>query len=320
MYADLFNLMKNLLERIAKDDFLDTIKCARDFLKINFDDKVNEKNFLLDAKIDTGFGVQQATQNMKEEDVTNFKKECKLFIIQILKKLQDRSPLLYKFVRGASCLSPFVMQVRKTANFRIKIALEYLVDCNIFAATQADKVKSEYKEFISNSNVKKKLKSFDIEKDSLDIFLITICIELKSSDDFIEFIKVILVLFHGNAAVERSFSYNKEFLVENLQEDSLIAQRSVHDYISAKGGKIKNIPISKRMITAFRNSSSKRVAALEKKRIDENENNIRKRKATDEIKILKSKKQRAIDSQVTASEEIAECDSEIKKLENLIKS
>jgi len=42
-----------------------------------------------------------------------------------------------------------------------------------------------------------------------------------------------LSLFHGNAAVERSFSINKECLVENLLEDSLVAQRVVYDAVSA---------------------------------------------------------------------------------------
>lgn len=39
--------------------------------------------------------------------------------------------------------------------------------------------------------------------------------------------KKILIPFRGNAAVERSFSFNKEFLLENLQEDGLIAQSMI---------------------------------------------------------------------------------------------
>lgn len=41
----------------------------------------------------------------------------------------------------------------------------------------------------------------------------------------VKFMQKICVLFHGNAAVERSFSINKDCLVENLLERSLVAQR-----------------------------------------------------------------------------------------------
>jgi len=41
--------------------------------------------------------------------------------------------------------------------------------------------------------------------------------------------KLILVLSHGNAAVESGFSVNGDMLVENLHEASLVAQRIVYD-------------------------------------------------------------------------------------------
>ena len=60
------------------------------------------------------------------------------------------------------------------------------------------------------------------------------------------FVQQILVLFYGNAAVEHSFSFNKEFLVENIQEMSLIAQRIVHDTVLASGG-VDEVLIMKKM-------------------------------------------------------------------------
>ena len=41
-------------------------------------------------------------------------------------------------------------------------------------------------------------------------------------------------LSHGQAAVERGFSVNREIIVENLQQKSLISQRLVYDYITVK--------------------------------------------------------------------------------------
>lgn len=59
------------------------------------------------------------------------------------------------------------------------------------------------------------------QKDTLDAYFI----EMLSSDDTykycLQFMKISLVCFHGNAEVERGFSINSECLVVNLEEDSL---------------------------------------------------------------------------------------------------
>ena len=89
------------------------------------------------------------------------------------------------------------------------------------------------------------------------------------------FYKKNIVLFHGNAIVERSFSFNKEFLVENLSNESLVPQRSVHDYIKSVG-KITVIKINRSMISEFKSSSSKRLDALNNKK--ESEDTLKKRK------------------------------------------
>ena len=65
-----------------------------------------------------------------------------------------------------------------------------------------------------------------------------------------------MVIFHGNSAVERSFSLNKSFLVEILKEHSLKAQGSLHDFISSVG-KVGDIEVTNNMMTTFSNSSRK---------------------------------------------------------------
>lgn len=75
-----------------------------------------------------------------------------------------------------------------------------------------------------------------------------------------------MVSFQGNAAVERSFSFNNDFLVENLTEQSLISQRCVHDFIiNSNNGDIKNMQITKGMITAFKGASFKQNSSFERK-------------------------------------------------------
>ena len=67
-----------------------------------------------------------------------------------------------------------------------------------------------------------------------------------NTDPYQKLFKVVqhlLVLLHGQASVERGFSVNKELEVENLANQSLVAQRLVCDHINAVGG-ILNVSIS----------------------------------------------------------------------------
>ena len=45
--------------------------------------------------------------------------------------------------------------------------------------------------------------------------------------------KLLSCLSHGQASVERGFSVNSNLLVENMHEDSLIAQRIAHEHVKS---------------------------------------------------------------------------------------
>ena len=59
----------------------------------------------------------------------------------------------------------------------------------------------------------------------------------------------------GNAHVESGFSVNADMLVENLKEESLIAQRRVYDSIVANGG-VLNVNITSGILAYARQSHS----------------------------------------------------------------
>ena len=44
--------------------------------------------------------------------------------------------------------------------------------------------------------------------------------------------KMFLTILHGQASVERGYSVNKDMLIENLHEKTVVALRTVHDSIS----------------------------------------------------------------------------------------
>ena len=61
----------------------------------------------------------------------------------------------------------------------------------------------------------------------------------------LEVVKICLVVSHGQASVERGFSVNKE--VENLKDQSVVAQRLICDYAKSVGG-VLSVPINKEML------------------------------------------------------------------------
>ena len=56
---------------------------------------------------------------------------------------------------------------------------------------------------------------------------------------FFDLLKILLLLSHGQASVERGFSVNKEIEVENLLKHSLVAQRTICDYVEAGSGVLR---------------------------------------------------------------------------------
>jgi len=62
-------------------------------------------------------------------------------------------------------------------------------------------------------------------------------------------VPLLLVLSRGQASVERGFSVNKELEVENLSNQSHVAQRLVCDHVKAVDG-ILNVPITQALLTS----------------------------------------------------------------------
>ena len=74
------------------------------------------------------------------------------------------------------------------------------------------------------------------------------------------------MVFHGQAAVEGSFSLNDKLLVENMKSESLIAQRCVKDFMIANNYSSHNVPIIKKLMDNIESSSHCYKAYLEEQR------------------------------------------------------
>src|SRR5690348_13080877 len=88
------------------------------------------------------------------------------------------------------------------------------------------------------------------------------------------------LLSHGNASVESGFSINKELLIENLNEKTVVCQRRVYDAIFNAGG-VLSTPIDIKLLQSVRAA---------RMRYENHMQEVRQRLREEEEKVLESKK------------------------------
>ena len=110
-------------------------------------------------------------------------------------------------------------------------------------------------------------------------------------------VKIILLLSHGQATIERGFSVNKEVESYNLQADTFTARRIICDHVNAVGG-IFNVDVANKQLQVSASAArQKYLAHLEDQKKQKTKQAGRKRKlVSDEVEQLKN---RSCVSQVT---------------------
>lgn len=249
LYSSLETLLSNLMCRFVKSKVI----AANKLTEIDLDKK---ENLIDPSKVDIGFSTKTCLKKMNSsmDEVTHFKGECLIFLIAFVKKLTARSPLKHPLTKGLSCLDPkIILNSPEVAKARMNILLSKLLDSNRISEVCAECAKSQFRILCQSTTMpgseKLKMEHF-ISSNSDEMGLDTLYSDLISSNpdmkDLWQVIKLSLIISHGNAAVEGGFSINKSLLIENLLEESLIAQRHVKDAIDFHRG-IQNIMITNKL-------------------------------------------------------------------------
>ena len=80
---------------------------------------------------------------------------------------------------------------------------------------------------------------------------------MKSSVSFYKFVdtvKFVLILSHGQSRVEQGFIINKNLLPENLEESSLIAEHLIFNHMSAYYFEPHTFPIDRNLTRSVKSS------------------------------------------------------------------
>lgn len=268
LYRHLDSLLKDIMKIFVRKEVL---KIEKNATKINIISK--DENLILAKDIEFPFAVQETLKNkskcLQTSDIIKVKKDMRSIYIYFCKKLINKSPLTYKLTKGISCLDPKVAILSYKRNDRLQTALEIMVRNNIIHCKEADKIKIQYKIICEDEYFKEKVAFFQKEKHEkkkrLDNFWLERLNPAEDFKEFRKFLQIVLILSHGNASPERGFSVNKEIIVVNLREESLIAQRAIYDAIKLRGG-TQNLDFDKGLLTYVRKSHQRYQEVLKNKK------------------------------------------------------
>ncbi|GAA6108193.1 uncharacterized protein LOC121526132 isoform X4 [Tachysurus ichikawai] len=172
------------------------VKAPLQLLKLDPQDKANHVPL---KQLNTGFGTKQALEKASENlqdhplKIQQFTKEGISFLSMTCKKMMERSPLMFPVVRHLSSLDPVAMVANgESSREMFQKLLQNWLNAGSISKFLGNLIRPEYTAL------------WDL-------------------------IKHLLTLSHGQGAVERGYSINKDMLVENLKERSLVALRMVQD-------------------------------------------------------------------------------------------
>ncbi|KAH9378447.1 hypothetical protein HPB48_018155 [Haemaphysalis longicornis] len=230
-------------------------------------------------KVDVGRAAEKILKSSKASAkcILEFRYECRKFLVNMILKVMDRSPLRYPVVRGLSCFDPTEMSKTDTCLGKLKIVLNCLIDNKLLSEHKRDIVCTQYIQFCLEK--RHELQNYEKDHERLDSFFVRL---LKHDASFSQLWAVLklLLLSHRQASVERGFSVNKQVAVENLAELSYISQRVICEAVKIHGG-LLNVSISKELKASVRQARHRYAAYL-----DEQKKQALSRQATSKRKEL----------------------------------
>ena len=310
--SELSNLIRSLMRRFVKKDILSEASTADRLVKRVITDNKIHVNY---KKIDIGFLTERELKEAtgaSEKQVLEFRLQCKTFLIELLQKLLTKCPVSYSLVRNLSALNPREMVADADHCIsKFKKVVSQLVAVRRIKESDCDALIQEYISFLDNIPVfgSEKFSNFNLSTDRLDELFST-HMNTEPYQRLFKVVQLLLVLSHGQASVERGFSVNKELEVENLSNQSLVAQRLVCDHVKAVDG-ILNVPITQALLTSCASARKRYERYLDEQRQNKkSEQESRKRQSLlDKVEELKEKKRRLsedIDSLVKTADNLAE--------------
>ena len=315
LHTEVEKVMKGLMERFVKPALLSAAKTCTSI------DITKDNNLCSYDKIDIGFSANKilkeltAGKKVSDRQAMAFRMETKSFLVAIVTHLLVKSPLKYSLTKNLSAFDPRLMGVaskRESNKAQFRNIVDKVIQAGRFPEVDADRAVSEYVDFIDNVAVKchSEFAAFNTASGRVDTLLHR---HMASSTSYVKLwavVKQLLLLSHGQAAVERGFSVNRQVEADNMTGQTLIARRLVCDHVNACGG-VMNVDVtSKQLLISCSSARHKYFAHLEdeKKKHGNDERNRKRKCIEDEVDSLRKKKvayEKDVESLTTDADNLA---------------
>jgi hypothetical protein len=112
--ADLTNLITNLMEKFIKVEVLKKAPSTIKLIKVDIPNKLITLKYLK-LKLDLLLKILEIKrfQKVSDRDVYEFRQECRSFLVKLLSKVLDKSPVKYPIIRYISVLDPRTLIIDK---------------------------------------------------------------------------------------------------------------------------------------------------------------------------------------------------------------
>ena len=164
------------------------------------------------------------------------KKVSSCFSLRCCQNCFERSPLGSAVLQCASMFEPSRMSIlpKEKLHEKSKVLLSCFIDLSVISPRKCDKGTSDFKSFLAEdlSKYATEFQSALAERDRLDnIYFSTI--QITKYQELLFVLKLLLILSHGQASVERGFSLKKKILKANMGPETVLAKRLIIDHMVA---------------------------------------------------------------------------------------
>ncbi|KAL2076341.1 hypothetical protein ACEWY4_028042 [Coilia grayii] len=203
---DLTELLLSLLRRFIKRELLQD-QTPLQLIKLDISD---EKNWVSLKRVDIGLGAESAIKafmgkpgtKIGEHSVLSLRNKCLQCLVQIIKKLQERSPLKFPIVRQIACLDPTKMaKDPEWCIVQMKALVQTFIQGQQLAGGVAagDVIIQQFYSFLSDGGRDEEFVSFQPLSQRLDVFLHSrLC---TSHPDLLKFCQSALLPWAGHMNV-----------------------------------------------------------------------------------------------------------------------
>ena len=236
-------------------------------------------------------------KNFNQNTLDRFYKDCGVFLSSIVKHMLEKSPIRRQIVRCASSLDPTIISnkdAQESCKLKFSALCEKLAQLQRIPASLADRANEEYKKFWNEvvPRHSQEFLDFNIYSERLDSFLQLLLSGNKNYDNLWLICKIIFILFHGQAHIERGFKNNKDFEKDNQGELSLVSLRVIHEHMATNSVDSFSIPFTQEMVKSVKAARSRYEVYLNKQAQAKtvNTKELKRKIICDEIVAVRQKK------------------------------